>query len=54
MKPFGERNLFVIGLIGIIALTALIVTALNYQKLPFFSPGKTYSAYFDEAGGLSR
>jgi phospholipid/cholesterol/gamma-HCH transport system substrate-binding protein len=53
MKPFGERNLFVIGLIGIIALTALIVTALNYQKLPFFSPGKTYSAYFDEAGGMA-
>jgi phospholipid/cholesterol/gamma-HCH transport system substrate-binding protein len=53
MKPFGERNLFVIGLIGIIGLTALIVTALNYQKLPFFSPGKTYSAYFDEAGGLA-
>ena len=26
--------------------------ALNYQKLPFFSQGKSYSAYFADAGGL--
>ena len=36
MKPFAERNLFVIGLVGILGLTAIILTALNYQKLPFF------------------
>ena len=53
MKSFGERNLFVIGLVGILGLTAFILTALNYQKLPFFSPGKTYTAYFAEAGGLA-
>ncbi len=53
MKSFGERNLFVIGLIGIVGLTALIVTAMNYQKLPMFSPGREYTAYFDEAGGLA-
>ena len=53
MKSFGERNLFVIGLVGIIGLTALIVTAMNYQKLPMFSPGREYTAYFDEAGGLA-
>lgn len=53
MKSFGERNLFVIGLVGILALTAFVLTAVNYQKLPFFSPGKSYSAYFAEAGGLA-
>ena len=53
MKSFAERNLFVIGMVGILTLTALVLTALNYQKLSFFSPGKTYSAYFDEAGGLA-
>ncbi len=53
MKTFAERNLFVIGLIGILGTLALVLTALNYQKLPFFSPGTTYSAYFAEAGGLA-
>ena len=53
MKSFGERNLFVIGLVGILALTGFVITAVNYQKLPFFSPGKSYSAYFAEAGGLA-
>ncbi|WP_099024074.1 MCE family protein [Mycolicibacterium palauense] len=53
MKSFGERNPFVIGLIGIIGTTAIVLAALNYQKLPFFNQGKTYSAYFAEAGGLA-
>jgi phospholipid/cholesterol/gamma-HCH transport system substrate-binding protein len=52
MKSFSERNLFVIGLIGISLVTALVLAALNYQKLPFFNQGKTYSAHFAEAGGL--
>jgi phospholipid/cholesterol/gamma-HCH transport system substrate-binding protein len=53
MKSFSERNLFLIGLIGIIGTIAVIMTALNYQKLPFLSPGRSYTAYFDEAGGMS-
>jgi phospholipid/cholesterol/gamma-HCH transport system substrate-binding protein len=52
MKLFSERNPITIGLIGI-GITALaIVTALNYDKLPFVDQTKEYSAYFDEAGGL--
>ncbi len=53
VKPFSERNPFIIGLVGIIALTAVILAALNYQKLPGFNQGRTYSAYFAEAGGLA-
>jgi phospholipid/cholesterol/gamma-HCH transport system substrate-binding protein len=53
MKPFAERNPFVIGLIGIIGLSVLILAALNYQKLPLLNQDKTYSAYFAEAGGLT-
>jgi len=53
MKPFAERNPFIIGMVGIITLTAIVLAALNYQKLPFFNSGKTYSAYFAEAGGLA-
>jgi phospholipid/cholesterol/gamma-HCH transport system substrate-binding protein len=52
MKTFSERNPVVIGLIGITAVVAIALAALNYQKLPFFSQGKTYSAEFADAGGL--
>lgn len=53
MKTFGERNFIVIGAIGVVATVALVLGALNYTKLPFLSSGKSYSAYFDEAGGLT-
>ncbi|GFM18672.1 MULTISPECIES: MCE family protein [Mycobacteriaceae] len=53
MKTFAERNFVVIGAIGVVATAALVLGALNYTKLPFVSSGKTYSAYFDEAGGLT-
>ena len=53
MKPFSERNLFVIGAIGIAVTVAIVVGAINYDKLPFFNQGKEYSAYFAEAGGLT-
>ncbi|MDG5484673.1 MCE family protein [Mycolicibacterium gadium] len=53
MKPFAERNFVLMGTIGVLATAMLVVGALNYNKLPFVSSGKTYSAYFDEAGGLT-
>lgn len=53
MKTFAERNFVVMGAIGVVATAALVLGALNYTKLPFVSSGKTYSAYFDEAGGLT-
>jgi phospholipid/cholesterol/gamma-HCH transport system substrate-binding protein len=52
MKPFSERNLFVIGAIGLAVTIAIILGAINYDKLPFLNQGKEYSAYFAEAGGL--
>jgi phospholipid/cholesterol/gamma-HCH transport system substrate-binding protein len=52
MKSFSERNPVIIGLIGITAVVAIALAALNYQKLPFLSQGKEYSAYFVDAGGL--
>ena len=52
MKSFSERSPVIIGLIGITAVVAIALAALNYQKLPFFSQGKNYSAYFADAGGL--
>jgi phospholipid/cholesterol/gamma-HCH transport system substrate-binding protein len=52
MKSFSERSPVVIGLIGITAVVAIALAALNYQKLPFLSQGKEYSAHFLDAGGL--
>ena len=52
MKTFSERNPVIIGLIGITAVLVIALGALNYQKLPFFSQGNDYSAYFADAGGL--
>ncbi len=53
MKPFSERNLFVIGAIGLALTVGIVVGALQYDKLPFLNQGKEYSAYFAEAGGLT-
>jgi phospholipid/cholesterol/gamma-HCH transport system substrate-binding protein len=52
MKTFSERSPVIIGLIGITAVVVIALAALNYQKLPFFAQGKTYSAEFADAGGL--
>jgi len=52
MKRFSERNPLIIGAIGLVVIFALIIGAVQYDKLPFFSSGTTYSAYFAEAGDL--
>lgn len=52
MTSFSERNPFVIGLVGLSLVAAIVLGALNYDKLPFFDRGENYTAYFVEAGGL--
>jgi phospholipid/cholesterol/gamma-HCH transport system substrate-binding protein len=52
MKTFSERNPLVVGAIGVAATISVVLGALNYGKLPFVNSNKTYSAYFNEAGGL--
>lgn len=53
MKPFQERNLVAIGAVGVALIGAIMLGALNYSKLPFLSSGRSYSAYFAQAGGLT-
>ena len=53
MKPFQERNLIVIGAVTVVAVGLVTVGVYNYDKLPFFSDAATYTAYFEEAGGLT-
>ncbi|NTY61851.1 MCE family protein [Mycolicibacterium sphagni] len=52
MKSFSERNPLVLGVIGAVVITGIVMGALNWQKLPFLNPGHNYSAYFADAGGL--
>jgi phospholipid/cholesterol/gamma-HCH transport system substrate-binding protein len=53
MKPFSERNLTVIGVIGMVATAGIVLAALQYQKLPIFTAHKhEYAAYFAESSGL--
>jgi phospholipid/cholesterol/gamma-HCH transport system substrate-binding protein len=53
MKAFSERNPIVIGAIGVTLVAALVLAALQYDKLPFVNSGQTYGAYFTETGGLT-
>lgn len=48
-----RRDPLKIGAIGIGVIFALTLVSVNYDELPFFPRGKTYSAYFAEAGGLT-
>ncbi|WP_273735395.1 MCE family protein [Mycolicibacterium septicum] len=52
MKTFSERNLVLTGAVGLVAVVAVVLTALNYQNLTFVNQTKRYSAYFADAGGL--
>ncbi|MGB3485669.1 MAG: MCE family protein [Mycobacterium sp.] len=52
MKPFAERNTFVIGLVGIVGIVAIVLLALNYKKLPLINSSTGFTAYFAETGGI--
>ncbi|BBY79924.1 Mce family protein Mce3C [Mycolicibacterium pulveris] len=52
VRSFAERNPILIGGIGVLAVSAVVVAALQYQRLPFLSTGEVYSAYFADASGL--
>ncbi|WP_123025512.1 MCE family protein [Mycolicibacterium stellerae] len=52
MKPFSERNPYVIGAIGLALTIGIVIGAVQYDKLPIFQ-GREYSGYFAEVGGLT-
>ncbi|WP_370501391.1 MCE family protein [Mycolicibacterium sp. jd] len=52
MKPFAERNRFVIGAVGIVAILAVVLLGFQYKRIPLINSVSHYSAYFTEAGGL--
>jgi len=52
VKSFKERNPIALGVIGSVALAALLTVTLNYDNLPVVGGGTTYEAEFSEAAGL--
>jgi phospholipid/cholesterol/gamma-HCH transport system substrate-binding protein len=52
MKRFSERNPLPIGIIGLAIVVVLVVFGLTFDKIPFISAEKTYSAMFADAGAL--
>ncbi len=52
MKSFAERNPLVIGTVGVAVVAGLVLGALYAPRMPFLRQGRSYSAYFADAGGL--
>lgn len=52
MKTFAERNLFVVGAVGLAAVVGVVIAATEYDQLPIFASGRSYSAYFADAGAM--
>lgn len=50
----GGRTRAQVGVIGIVIIALVVITAMQMDKLPYLSSISTYSAYFDDAGGLSK
>jgi phospholipid/cholesterol/gamma-HCH transport system substrate-binding protein len=41
------------GVFGIVIVACVLMVAFGYTKLPFYPQGKSYEAYFADAGGIS-
>jgi len=53
MKFYSQRQLAIIGVIGVAVVAALVLGALEYDKLPMFTvQKKEYSAYFADSNGV--
>lgn len=52
IKPLSQRNPVLVGLMGTVIVTCVVIAAFEYNKLPFINDYKNYSAYFSEAGGI--
>jgi len=53
MKPVSERNPVAVAALGIGVTAAILLTALNYDKVPLLAATETQSAYFADTGGLA-
>ncbi|WP_139333058.1 MCE family protein [Mycobacterium sp. SP-6446] len=52
IKPLSDRNPVLVGIVGTVIVTCVVIAAFEYNKLPFIKNTNDYSAYFSEAGGI--
>ena len=52
IKPLNRQNPALVGLVGTVLVTCVVLAAFQYNKLPFVKNTNDYSAYFSEAGGI--
>lgn len=48
-----ERDPLRTGIFGVVLVVCVVLLAFGYASLPFWPQGKTYDAYFADAGGIS-
>jgi phospholipid/cholesterol/gamma-HCH transport system substrate-binding protein len=48
-----ERDPLRTGVFGVVMVICVVLIAFGYANLPFWPQGKTYDAYFSDAGGIS-
>lgn len=52
IKPLNRQNPVLVGVVGTIIVTCVVLAAFQYNKLPFVKNTNDYAAYFAEAGGI--
>jgi phospholipid/cholesterol/gamma-HCH transport system substrate-binding protein len=50
--PRRERDPLRTGIFGVVLVVCVVLIAFGYAGLPFWPQGKTYDAYFTDAGGI--
>ncbi|MCV7100320.1 virulence factor Mce family protein [Mycobacterium palustre] len=48
-----ERDPLRTGIFGVVLVICVVLVAFGYAGLPFWPQGKTYDAYFSDAGGIT-
>jgi len=51
-SPRRERDPLRTGIFGVVLVVCVVLLAFGYAGLPFWPQGKTYDAYFTDAGGI--
>jgi phospholipid/cholesterol/gamma-HCH transport system substrate-binding protein len=51
-RPEGRDPLRT-GIFGIVLVTCVVLVSFGYSSLPFFPQGKSYEAFFTDAGGIT-
>ena len=52
-NPKRDRDPLRTGIFGLVLVICVVLIAFGYAGLPFWPQGKSYTAYFDDAAGIS-